>query len=52
VRDDRAAAREVQADPPRDGRQRITRGVAVGEAVVLAPPAELADGGKVAVQQN
>ncbi len=52
VRDDRAAAREVQADPPRDGRQRITRGVAVGEAVVLAPPAELADGGKVVVQQN
>jgi RND family efflux transporter MFP subunit len=47
VVDGRADARTVQAGDPRDGRRRITSGLAAGETVVLAPPAELIDGGKV-----
>ncbi|TNJ33944.1 efflux RND transporter periplasmic adaptor subunit [Arenimonas terrae] len=49
VRDGRASLREIEAGDTRDGQRRILRGLAVGEQVVLAPPAELADGGKVAV---
>jgi RND family efflux transporter MFP subunit len=49
VRDGRAGLREIEAGDPRDGQRRILRGLAVGEQVVLAPPAELIDGGKVAV---
>jgi RND family efflux transporter MFP subunit len=49
VRDGRAGLREIEAGDPRDGQRRILRGLAVGEQVVLAPPAELLDGGKVAV---
>ena len=44
-----AGQRVVEAGDVRDGQRRILRGLAVGEAVVLAPPAELTDGGKVAV---
>lgn len=47
VSDDRAARREVEAAPPRDGFRRVTRGLAVGETVVRSPPAELVDGAKV-----
>ena len=47
VRDGRAGLRQVEAGETRDGRRRITRGVAAGEQVVLSPPAELADEGKV-----
>ena len=49
VRDGRASQREVEAGDGRDGQRRILRGLAVGEQVVLSPPAGLADGGKVAV---
>ncbi len=49
VRDGRASLREIEAGDIRDGQRRVLRGLAVGEQVVLAPPAELADGGKVAV---
>lgn len=51
VREDRASQREVQVADARDGRSRVARGLAVGEQVVLSPPAELADGSKVVVQE-
>ena len=44
----RARLREVQVDAARDGNRRVSRGLAVGEAVVLSPPATLRDGGRVA----
>ena len=48
VRDDVAKLREITAeDKPRDGQRRVLRGLGVGEAVVLAPPAELVDGSAV-----
>ncbi|MCK7595510.1 efflux RND transporter periplasmic adaptor subunit [Pseudomarimonas salicorniae] len=47
VRENTAQRREVSADPARDGRRRIARGLAAGERVVLSPPPELKDGGKV-----
>ena len=47
VRDGVAALREVDAAAPRDGQRRVARGLAAGESVVLAPPAELADGAAV-----
>lgn len=47
VREGVAARRELQADPARDGFRRVTRGLAVGEAVVRSPPAGLVDGAKV-----
>jgi RND family efflux transporter MFP subunit len=50
VRDERASLRELQAGDARDGQRRVSSGLAVGEQVVLAPPAELEDGAKVAVQ--
>lgn len=50
VREDRASLREVQVADARDGRSRVGRGLAVGEKVVLSPPAELVDGSKVVVQ--
>ncbi len=50
VREDRASQREVVVADARDGRSRVSRGLAVGEKVVLSPPAELADGAKVVVQ--
>jgi RND family efflux transporter MFP subunit len=43
----RAQLREVQADAARDGNRRVSRGLAVGEAVVLSPPTTLRDGGRV-----
>ncbi|WP_290890163.1 efflux RND transporter periplasmic adaptor subunit [Arenimonas sp.] len=49
VKDGRAGMRNVEAGEPRDGRRRITRGLAVGEQVVLSPVAELVDGAKVVV---
>lgn len=49
VKDGRAGQREIEAGDARDGQRRITRGLAVGEQVVLSPPAELLDGGKVTV---
>jgi RND family efflux transporter MFP subunit len=49
AKDGRAGMRNVEAGETRDGRRRITRGLAVGEQVVLSPPAELVDGGKVSV---
>ncbi|WP_146908126.1 efflux RND transporter periplasmic adaptor subunit [Arenimonas daejeonensis] len=48
VRDGRAGLREIEAGDARDGQRRITRGLTVGERVVLSPPEELTDGGKVA----
>jgi len=50
VRDGRASQRALQAGEIRDGRRRVASGLAVGEQVVLSPPAELQDGAKVAVQ--
>jgi RND family efflux transporter MFP subunit len=44
LHDGRAMRREVDAGAPRDGQRRITRGLAVGETVVLAPPVALQDG--------
>ena len=49
VRDATASRRDVEAGAARDGQRRITRGLAAGEAVVLAPAPELADGATVAV---
>jgi RND family efflux transporter MFP subunit len=49
VKDGRAGMRSVEAGETRDGRRRITRGLAVGEQVVLLPAAELVDGAKVLV---
>ena len=49
VKDGRAGMRNVEAGETRDGRRRITRGLAVGEQVVLSPPAELVDEAKVSV---
>ena len=40
----------MQVADARDGRSRIGSGLAVGERVVLAPPAELVDGAKVVVE--
>ncbi|WP_374601421.1 efflux RND transporter periplasmic adaptor subunit [Arenimonas sp.] len=51
VREERASLREVQVADALDGRSRVSRGLAVGETVVLSPPAELADGSKVLVQE-
>jgi RND family efflux transporter MFP subunit len=50
VRDERASLRQLQAGDARDGQRRVSSGLAVGEQVVLSPPAELEDGAKVAVQ--
>ena len=47
VREDVAKQREVTADDARNGQRRVTKGLAVGEAVVLAPPPELLDEAKV-----
>ena len=49
VRDGRAGLRQVEAGEARDGRRRITRGLAAGEQVVLSPPEALVDEGKVVV---
>jgi RND family efflux transporter MFP subunit len=50
VSEGRADARTVEAGDIRDGKRRITSGLAAGETIVLAPPAELADGAKVEPQ--
>ncbi len=50
VADGRASRREVEVSDARDGRRRVSRGLAVGETVVLAPAAELEDGSAVVVQ--
>ncbi|MBB5209629.1 efflux RND transporter periplasmic adaptor subunit [Chiayiivirga flava] len=47
VREDIAKLREIVADDARNGQRRVTRGLGVGETVVIAPPAELVDGGTV-----
>jgi RND family efflux transporter MFP subunit len=47
VRDGRAGLRQVEAGEARDGRRRITRGLAAAEQVVLSPPDALQDEGKV-----
>ncbi|HEX4853410.1 efflux RND transporter periplasmic adaptor subunit [Arenimonas sp.] len=49
VKDGRAGMRNVEAGEARDGRRRITSGLAVGEQVVVSPPAELVDEAKVSV---
>jgi len=50
VRDGRASLREVEVADARDGRRRVNRGLAVGERVVIAPPAELGDESKVTIE--
>jgi len=50
VRDGRASQRELEVADERDGRRRVSRGLAVGEQVVLSPPAELRDGDAVVVE--
>ena len=50
VNDDRVGVRSVQTAPARDGRQRVERGLAAGETVVLSPPATLMDGDRVAIE--
>lgn len=50
VRDGRASQRELEVADARDGRRRVSRGLAVGEQVVLSPSAELQDGAAVVVQ--
>jgi RND family efflux transporter MFP subunit len=52
VREDVAARRELVVDPARDGRRRVQRGLAPGEQVVLSPPAELVDGGRIEILNN
>ncbi|KFN43709.1 efflux RND transporter periplasmic adaptor subunit [Arenimonas oryziterrae] len=52
VVDGRAQQREVTAGETRDGNRRVTRGLAVGEQVVLSPKSELTDGARVAVATN
>ena len=47
----RASQRELEVADTRDGRRRVSRGLAVGEQVVLAPPAELVDGAAVVVAE-
>lgn len=49
VREGRASQRELEVADARDGRRRVSRGLAAGEQVVLAPPAELVDGAAVVV---
>lgn len=51
VREGRASQRELEVADARDGRRRVSRGLAVGEQVVLAPPAELVDGAAVVVRE-
>ncbi|HEX5757092.1 MAG TPA: efflux RND transporter periplasmic adaptor subunit [Arenimonas sp.] len=50
VNDGRVRLRSIQAAAARDGRQRVERGLAAGETVVLAPPATLNDGDRVAIE--
>ena len=52
VHDGRATAREVQAGDARDGNRRISRGLAVGEQVILSPAQELTDDTAVVVAPN
>jgi len=47
VLDGKARLREVQVEAARNGKRRVLRGLAVGEAVVLTPPADVRDGSKV-----
>lgn len=47
VGEGKARQREVQAEAARNGKRRVIRGLAVGEQVVLSPPAELHDGDAV-----
>ncbi|MFA5683412.1 MAG: efflux RND transporter periplasmic adaptor subunit [Lysobacteraceae bacterium] len=47
VREARARLRVVDADEARGGQRRITRGLALGERVVLSPPPQLADNAPV-----
>lgn len=49
VRDGRAGLRALEVAEVRDGRRRVSKGLAVGEQVVLSPPPELVDGGAVVV---
>jgi RND family efflux transporter MFP subunit len=47
VGEGKARLRAVQVDAARNGKRRVTRGLAVGEQVVLSPPENLRDGDKV-----
>ncbi len=47
VGEGKARLREVQVEAARSGKRRVTRGLAVGEQVVLSPPENLRDGHKV-----
>lgn len=47
VGDGTARLREVQVEAARNGKRRITRGLAVGEQVVLSPTPDLRDGAAV-----
>jgi RND family efflux transporter MFP subunit len=49
VKDERVQLRQIESGEARDGRRRVSRGLAAGERVVLSPPAELADGDAVTV---
>ena len=51
ARDGRASRRELEVAEARDGRRRVAKGLAVGEQVVLSPPAELVDGTAVVVSE-
>ncbi len=50
--EDKAMQRDVTAGETRDGNRRISRGLAVGETVVLSPPPTLADGTPVTTPKN
>lgn len=47
VGEGKARLREVQVEAARSGKRRVTRGLAVGEQVVLSPPENLRDGNTV-----
>lgn len=49
VVDGRARRREVEAGPVMGGEREVRRGLSGGETLVLEPPAELTDGGRVKV---
>ncbi|PRH82870.1 efflux RND transporter periplasmic adaptor subunit [Arenimonas caeni] len=51
VREGRASLRELEVADARDGRRRVSKGLAAGEQVVLSPPSELVDGAAVVIRE-